>query len=152
MTKTLALVFVSLSLALNAVGSASAQDAVSPDTIIRSGEDIELDQFIWTHRPLVIFADSPADPRFIQQMDFLTDGVADLAERDMIVLTDTDPETTSALRKKLRPRGFVLVLIAKDGTILLRKPAPWDVREITRVVDKQPSRQQEVRDRRQQAN
>ena len=34
-----------------------------------------------------------------------------------------------------------------DGTILLRKPAPWDVREISRSIDKLPLRKQEVRDR-----
>jgi hypothetical protein len=33
----------------------------------------------------------------------------------------------------------------KDGEVELRKPAPWDVREITRTIDKMPSRQQELR-------
>jgi hypothetical protein len=42
----------------------------------------------------------------------------------------------------------MLVLIGKDGQIELRKPAPWDVREITRSIDKMPLREQEVEDRR----
>ena len=37
------------------------------------------------------------------------------------------------LRQKLRPRGFMLVLIGKDGGVKLRKPFPWDVREISRL-------------------
>ena len=69
----------------------------------------------------------------------------------MVVITDTDPDAKSALRTKLRPRGFMLVLIGKDGGVKLRKPAPWDVRELTRVIDKTPERQQEVRDRALQA-
>jgi hypothetical protein len=42
----------------------------------------------------------------------------------------------------------MLVIIGKDGEVELRKPAPWDVREITRSIDKMPLRQQEVQDRR----
>tara|TARA_R110002096_G_scaffold222842_1_gene411718 strand:+ start:557 stop:760 length:204 start_codon:yes stop_codon:yes gene_type:complete len=64
------------------------------------------------------------------------------------VITDTNPDTPSALRTALRPRGFMLAIIAKDGRTALRKPAPWDVREITRSIDKMPLRQQEIRDRR----
>jgi hypothetical protein len=41
----------------------------------------------------------------------------------------------------------MLALIGKDGEIKLRKPAPWDVREITRSIDKMPLRAQEMRDR-----
>jgi DNA-binding IscR family transcriptional regulator len=66
----------------------------------------------------------------------------------VIVLTDTDPKARSALRKKLRPRGFMLVIIGKDGGVKLRKPHPWSVREITRSIDKFPSRLREVEERR----
>lgn len=52
------------------------------------------------------------------------------------------------MRQRLRPRGFMLVLIGKDGGVKLRKPVPWDVREISRSIDKFPLRQQEIRDRR----
>jgi hypothetical protein len=40
----------------------------------------------------------------------------------------------------------MMVLVGKDGQIKLRKPLPWDVREISRVIDKTPLRQQELRD------
>ena len=42
----------------------------------------------------------------------------------------------------------MLVLIGKDGSVYLRKPFPWSVREIGRSIDKMPLRQQEIRDRR----
>ena len=73
-------------------------------------------------------------------------------ERDVVVITDTDPEGRSALRKKLRPRGFMLTLIGKDGGVKLRKPFPWDVRELTRQIDKMPIRRQEIRDLLQQGD
>ena len=91
---------------------------------------------------------SPNDPQFIQQLELLTDRFDALAERDVIVITDTNPDTPSALRTALRPRAFMMVIIGKDGRTALRKPAPWDVREITRSIDKMPMRQQEIRDRR----
>jgi hypothetical protein len=46
----------------------------------------------------------------------------------------------------MRPRGFMLVLVDKEGQIELRKPFPWDVREITRSIDKMPLRQREIRE------
>jgi hypothetical protein len=109
---------------------------------------LDIDDFIWLARPIVVFADSPNDPRFRQQMDLLAQRPDDLAERDVVILTDTDPDARSDLRLRLRPRGFAMVLMGKDGQIELRKPAPWDARGITRSIDKMPLREQEVIDRR----
>ncbi len=122
--------------------------SLSDGQLIQDSKVSDLGQFIWQKRPLVIFADSPNDPRFIQQMSNITNALNELKDRDVVVLTDTGEDPHSALRTRLRPRGFMLVLIAKDGTIYLRKPFPWDGREISRVIDKLPLRQQEVRDRR----
>lgn len=108
----------------------------------------DLSQFVWEKRPIVVFADSPNDPNFGLQMEYLENRAADLAVRDVVVLTDTDPSANSALRQKLRPRGFMLVLIGKDGGVKLRKPIPWDVRELSRTIDKMPMRQREMRERR----
>lgn len=115
--------------------------------IILDGADIDLAAFQWIARPVVVFADSPSDPRFARQLELLTARIGELVERDIVVITDADPAGKSALRTKLRPRGFMLVLIDKDGGVKLRKAAPWDVRELTRIIDKTPERQREVRER-----
>ena len=109
---------------------------------------MDLSEFLWTKRPIVVFADTPNDPRFIEQMSFLNADIPALLLRDIVVLTDTDPEARSDLRRKLRPRGFMLVLMDKDGQIAQRKPFPWTVREISRAIDKMPLRQEELRTRR----
>lgn len=127
--------------------AADASDTSGAE-LVRPAGDSDLSEFLWTHRPIVVFADSAADPRFQEQMDRLASGEQMLRDRDVIVLTDTDPAARSALRKKLRPRGFQLVLVGKDGGIKLRKPAPWSVREITRSIDKFPDRLREVEERR----
>ena len=125
--------------------AAEGEDMFEHPRIV-SGEAADLSEFLWLNRPLIVFADTPADPRFIQQMEYIEARLDALAERDVIVLTDTNPEAQGTLRKKLRPRGFMLVLIGKDGIKYLRKPFPWDVREITRTIDKLPMRQQEIRE------
>ena len=141
-------------LAQDAAGADAAPDATPEARAEAAGltlvaaEDRTLDEFKWLARPLVVFADSPGDPRFVQQMEYIAARAADLATRDVVVITDTDPARQSPIREELRPRGFDLVLIGKDGSKYLRKPSPWDVREITRSIDKMPLRQQELRDMR----
>lgn len=117
------------------------------ESLIMSDTD-NLTEFLWQARPIVVFADSPNDPRFEQQMALLEEQAAALKTRDVVILTDTDPQNASELRKSLRPRGFMMVLIGKDGGVKLRKPFPWNVRELSRVIDKMPMRQREVRERR----
>lgn len=108
--------------------------------------EINIDDLEWQARPLLIFADSENDPRYREQLALLAERPDALAERDVIVIVDTHPETPSALRERLRPRGFALVIMGKDGQVELRKPAPWDVREISRTIDKMPLRRQEIDD------
>jgi hypothetical protein len=128
---------------------AGASEGTGP---ILNAAETTLEEWLWLKRPVVVFADSPADPRYVQQMQFITDRIEALVDRDVVVITDTDPAARSSVRTKLRARGFMLAILAKDGTIVARKPAPWSVREISRSIDKLPLRQQEVRDRRAATN
>lgn len=113
---------------------------------IFSTSDVDLEDMIWAARPLIIFANSPLDPTFKQQMALLQESFEVLVERDVMVVVDTSPNSKSILRKNLRPKGFVWVLIGKDGTVKLRKPFAWDMRELSRIIDKMPMRQQEIKE------
>ena len=120
----------------------------SDRTQVFDAADLSLDAFRWIARPLVVFAESPFDPLFQQQMELIAARADELALRDVIVIVDTDPDAASDIRRALRPRAFMLALVGKDGQTKLRKPSPWDVRELSRSIDKMPLRQQEIRDRR----
>ena len=122
------------------------------NNFIKVDKDTNLKIYEWTRRPVVIFANSDKDPNFISQMEFLSEDIRALQERDIIVLIDTDPNFSSSLRKKLRPHGFAFILIGKDGQVKLRKPSPWNIREIARVIDKMPIRQQEIARKKQEKN
>ena len=112
---------------------AVAQESVNP-----------LDQYKWIARPLVIFAESEFDPRFVEQLGMLAEDPTVLEDRDVVVLTDTDPQAKGPLRQALRPNDFMVVLIDKKGNIVFRKPTPWTPREISRAIDKLPLRRDEL--------
>jgi len=114
---------------------------------IFDASEVELDEFLWAARPLVVFANSERDPAFEDQMESIFAEIDLLVDRHVVLITDTDPGGRSALRRRLRPRGFMLALIGKDGEVKLRKPLPWTVRELNRSIDKMPMRQRELRER-----
>ncbi len=118
-----------------------ASDAVAPD-------EPDLAALLWVARPLVVFADTPNDPRYTQQLAILEAGRAELEDRRVTVLIDTDPAANGPLRRELRPRGFGLVLIDTDGTVVQRRPSPTSVRELTGMIDRLPSRREETGSRR----
>jgi len=95
-------------------------------------------------RPVVIFADDPEDPKFVQQMAYIDALPGELEKRNVVVLTDTDPAANGPLRQRLRPQGFGVVLIDVDGTVAHRRPLPTSVRELANFIDRTPSRRQET--------
>lgn len=111
---------------------------------ILTAAEVDPAEFQWQARPVVVFADSAADPAFIDQVRMLERDAAALNLRDVVVITDTDPAANSLWRRQLRPEGFSLVLMDKDGQVKQRKPSPWSVREISRAIDKFPLRLQEI--------
>ena len=115
-------------------------------TRVFDAAEIDLDAFQWIARPVVVFADTPFDPAFAEQMEELAREADRLAERGVLIVTDTDPSARSEPRRRLRPRGFMLVLMGQDGEVKLRKPLPWTVRELSRSIDKMPMRRRELRE------
>ncbi len=129
-----------------------AQTVVAADAVEAPAETEApqtLEELLWIARPVVVFADNENDPRFLQQMEMLEDRSGDLAERKVVVLVDTDPAAKGPLRQSLRPRGFGLVLVDTDGSVVQRRPAPTTARELINLIDRLPSRRLETGSRRQ---
>ncbi|NUH66009.1 DUF4174 domain-containing protein [Sulfitobacter sp. S0837] len=143
MKRLISLVFAGI---IAATASAQSADVPDEDPLFLPADMADLSEFQWKKRPVLVFANSENDPAFVAQMEYLQARPDELRLRDVIVLTDTDPAARSPLRLRMRPRGFMLVLVDKEGNIELRKPFPWDVREITRSIDKMPLRQREIRE------
>ena len=128
--------------------SAGAQGTPVAATQSEATVQPSLDELLWVARPLVVFADTPDDPRFRQQLALLEERSSELEERDVVILTDTDPAAQGPLRQALRPRGFGVVLIDKDGVVAQRHPSPVTARELINLIDRMPSRRQETGSRR----
>ena len=114
--------------------SAFATDNSLKITDVEPKTDIQ--NLIWEKRPLLVFSNSHLDPNLKQQIKMFASDPNALLSRDVQVFVDDKSEPKSNLRKRFRPKGFLIILIGKDGQIKLRKNTPWSAREITRVIDK----------------
>ncbi len=121
--------------------------AMAQDFAPQPAADVVFADQLYLKRPIVVFADAANDPNFLRQMELLARAYPDLAQRDVVLITDTDPAAKTEWRQKLRPRGFSLVIMDKDLRPVVRKPLPWDVREITAAIDKLPLRRTEILER-----
>ena len=139
--------FLILLLVLGMPYAASAQVVgTAPGPLpVQATQDVTPDALMWQARPVVVFADTPQQPQFAQQMRLLSEDPEPLLLRDVVIITDTNPAAMSVWREKLRPRGFSLVLMDKDGAVVIRKPLPWSVREIIQAIDRMPIRRDEIR-------
>jgi Domain of unknown function (DUF4174) len=130
-------------LALAALAPLAAVAEEAPFAPVPAAEVVEAD-LLFIRRPVIVFADTPNDPAFIRQMELLQRSYPEMAAHDVILITDTDPAQPSALRRKLHPRGFSLVLMDKDWKPSIRKPLPWEGREIVNAIDKMPMARSEA--------
>lgn len=129
-----------------------AEEAASPRIVdgleVLDATEADLDSFLWVKRPIVLLANTPADPAFQQQLENILGRAAEFAERDVVLILDTDPDARSDARQRLRPRAFMLAILDKDGEVKQRRPAPRTAREIIAVIDRFPLRRQEMLDQR----
>ncbi|MCC5985052.1 MAG: DUF4174 domain-containing protein [Rhodobacteraceae bacterium] len=148
-----------------AAGPATAPDATADDAATDGADDaaalpdpdvellfldareIDVREFIWERRIVVVMADTPNDPLLLRQLQALRERADDFVERDVVVIFDGHPEDNSPLRQVMRPRGFMTAIIDKDGEVKARRPAPRTGRELMAVIDRFPLRRQEVLER-----
>lgn len=129
--------------ASTALAATLALLAAAPAPAAANGDDV--DAYRWEKRPVLIFADSDRDPRFEMQIAELLAAEDEMEERNVVILTDTDPDAAGPLRKRFRPRDFEILLIGKDGQIKLRRPHPLSAEDLNRQIDRMPMRRREMR-------
>ena len=107
---------------------------------VLAADSATLDAYRWKKRPVILFAASQQDAKYIEQVRMLKQQQPALEERDIIVLTDTSPDTKSTLRSQLKPEGFEIVLVGKDGGIKLRETSPLSAEVLLSTIDRMPMR------------
>ncbi len=106
--------------------------------------EIDVREYIWNSRIIVVMADTPDDPAFARQLAALQERENEFLLRDVVVVYDANPADRSPLRIVLRPNGFVTAIIDKDGEVKARRPAYRTGREWMAVIDRFPTRRQEM--------
>jgi hypothetical protein len=106
----------------------------------------DLDAYRWKNRPVLLFAPSPDDPAYVGQSALLQAMPAGLLERDIVVLSDTEPKEDGALRRRFDVQGFEVLLIGKDGGVKLRKQKLIAAEELFSEIDLMPMRRRETSD------
>lgn len=119
---------------------------------------MNLKQYQWKNRLLLVFASSPEDEEYQEQLEHLNND-HELAERDLIMfhLFESDSgfagemrlseENVAQLREKfsIQPQAFTLVLLGKDGTEKQRWNRAVESDALFGLIDDMPMRQQEMR-------
>jgi hypothetical protein len=104
----------------------------------------DLSTYVGVARPVVVFADGSDDPLLTDQLEQLNRRARELEERDVVLLIDTDPVSGGTLRQQLRPHGFTVVLLDKDGGVALRQSQPTPAQTLVRLIDRMPLRREEI--------
>lgn len=128
--------------ALLLAGGARARDG----DLIRPlpAETGDLSAYRWEKRPVVIFGASAEDPDVRRQIEMLSAVRSGLRDRDIVVLTDTDPKALGRLRTGLALEGFAVLLVGKDGGVKLREDHPVTPDRLFALIDRMPMRQREM--------
>jgi hypothetical protein len=119
-----------------------------------------LDALRWEKRVIVMLADGGDDPALAEQEARLRAAAADLAERDVVLVTARGPvvsvdgntdeaPTADELRDAYADStsGFQVVLVGKDGAVKLRSAEPVAAGDLFALIDTMPMRRQEMWER-----
>lgn len=120
-------------------------------------QGLDLEALRWKHRPLLLFAPSPAAPLAKKLREGLKAAAAEVADRDMVVIEvygerrasldgeELPPGTAEALQRRLgvAEGASVVVLLGKDGGEKLRTHSA-DLGAVFALIDTMPMRRREM--------
>ena len=125
----------------------------------QSHEKIDLSDYRWQNRLLLIFTPSAENEHYQKQLTELKNKQEGLKDRDMKIFhlvsngrsfVDDRTINTNNVRQLYRKydieeEGFVVILIGKDGTEKLRKQKVLSTEKLFGVIDAMPMRQREMK-------
>jgi len=127
----------------------------------RDAVSMDLNQFQWKNRLILIFAPQKEDLLLNALQTELANQKVEVSERHIVVFkifetgpsfmesTQIDSRTAEAIRQQfdVAPGGFTCILVGKDGGVKLRRISPVKLNEIFTLIDSMPMRQQGMRQR-----
>ena len=121
--------------------------------------NVELSDYLWKKRPLLLFAPSPSSPMYRSVPDNLSANLDQIVDRHMVIIEvfengmiridgkSDSRNSTASLRQRFSAEegGLTAILVGKDGGLKLRQNGRLDLSEIFSLIDTMPMRQQEMR-------
>jgi hypothetical protein len=121
---------------------------------------IDLEDYVWRNRLLILAAPESSDPEVVQVRDKLEHHAEELVDRDLLVfqlfvgwqsLIGDQPITPGQAERLRAKLGIdtgekVMVLVGKDGGAKRRAPLLTDLQHIFRQIDAMPMRRDEMRE------
>jgi hypothetical protein len=143
-----AILLVMLMVTVLSIGSSRNVPAIS----------LDLAQYQWKNRLLLLFAPNRNHPFFDSLQVALVAQQAEVADRDLVIfeilesgqssvsMTPLDAQNAQSLREKfeVRPGGFTVILIGKDGGIKLNNQKQTRIEDIFGLIDSMPMRREEM--------
>ncbi|MEM9882533.1 MAG: DUF4174 domain-containing protein [Planctomycetota bacterium] len=137
--------------------SPATTPAPQAETPVTAPPSLELGRFAWSHRPLLVFADTPDRPALRRQQVLLADHRPGLDDRDMVVIEivgvdiTLDGRPVAANPRKLRQdhgvpadAPFAVRLLGKDSGVKLRSDGPVTAERLFALIDAMPMRRREM--------
>ena len=120
---------------------------------------MDLDQFKWKNRLLLLFSPDRDHPLFEKLHRSISDRKTDVEDRDLVVFEilesgsssmdnkQIDAQTAHSIRQHYRvpSSNFTVILVGKDGGVKLRRQDETQLVDIFGLIDSMPMRQQEMR-------
>jgi hypothetical protein len=124
----------------------------------RDATSMDLKQFQWKHRLLLIFAMDENDPPFKKLQDEIIAQKAEVENRDLLVFefferglsrmntTPLDSVEVHSIRKhyEIPQSAFKVILIGKDGGVKLKQDDTVSLEVIFERIDAMPMRKNEI--------
>ena len=129
------------------VGSLIVLGGGKMDTGKLSVASLDLHQYQWKNRILLIFAPTEADTAYQQQRQLLEASAAEVKERDLIVLPVVEAAANQDLRTQfnIANGAFAVILIGKDGGEKARFERVISAAQLFAIIDAMPMRQSEMK-------
>ena len=124
-------------------------------------EKLDLSQYQWDHRLLLLFAPNQSDSQLEKQIKTLRQSACDVNDRDMLVIQFVKGPNALTLNGRILPfdenkirtayrtddNNFTVILIGKDGGEKMRSQEIIAVHDIFDEIDTMPMRQDEMESR-----
>ncbi|PVY44075.1 DUF4174 domain-containing protein [Pontibacter virosus] len=114
-------------------------------------KEMNLEDYKWENRLLLLFAPSADDPQLIRQKEIVSNSQQGITERQLVVLELAPGSNAARMRKdllkkfKVEAGSYTLLLLGKDGLEKYRTQKAVPIEEVFKIIDQMPMRRQEMR-------